>query len=425
MTSTPQIPGYRFDHQLLTHPLAEVWRGRSFTGMEVVALVLSDAGARDAVVCDRLVKAGRDAALEPGQDDAPLWAANFSSDRPYAITQLIPGRSGAERLIDPLDGILGNDEDLLRTARSQLSQYGAAPPPADTAFPTYAAQPHSADQPRSAAQPHNPAQPRTAAQPQSATHPQARPQQTAPKPSKVEIARQYRHKIGGWIYLVAVVGVLIVFSITYSIGSAIGSSVKDEPVEAVPAAVSPGPLPSPALLPGVEPVTTAKYKPSTGVAGVLGAAYPPGADVQPILTAGLPFAFGWPRPPDVSSLGESSTAIYRRVRTAAMKDRPRGTLEARIALHPCRDLAGCLADREAFDRAWSTAFKVPAPATAKDARTWFTEEKAGQKSSYALTMSRTFMSGGRWWLVGVAGTGVAGEEQDVQRIVNDIWWQTS
>jgi hypothetical protein len=370
VNTTPQIPGYQFDRQLLTHPLAELWRGRSFTGMEVVALVLSEAGARDAV----------DAALAPGQEDAPLWAANFSSDRPYAITQLIPGRSGAERLIDPLDGILGNDEDALRTARSQLSQYGAVPPPADAASPSH--------------------------QPQS----------------KVEIAQQ---KIGGWIYLVAVVGVLIVFSVTYSIGSAIGSSIKDEPVEAVPAAVSPGPLPSPAILPGIEGITTAGYKPSTGVAGVVGAAYPAGADVQPVLSAGLPFAFGWPRPPEVTSLGESSTAIYRRVRTAAMMDRPRGTLEARIALHPCRDLAGCQADRKAFDQTWAAAFKAPAPARAKDTRTWFSEQQAGQKTPYAVTMSRAFISGGRWWLVGVAGTGVAGEEEDVQRIVNDIWWQTS
>ena len=50
MNSTPEISGYEFDQRLLRHPLAELWRGRSFTGMEVVALVLSEAGAKDAVV---------------------------------------------------------------------------------------------------------------------------------------------------------------------------------------------------------------------------------------------------------------------------------------------------------------------------------------------------------------------------------------
>ncbi|MEI8412070.1 MULTISPECIES: hypothetical protein [unclassified Kribbella] len=388
MNSTPQIPGYQFDQQLLRHPLAELWRGRSFTGMEVVALVLSDAGSRDAVVRDRLVQAGRGAALQPGQQETPLWAANFSSDRPYAITQLVPGQSGAERLIDPLDGILGNDEAALQTVRSELSQYGAVPPPAgDVGQP-------QADQ----------------------AQPQAGPR------SKLEVAREYRHKIGSWIYVAAVLGVLFVFSVTYSIGSAIGSTIKDEPVEAVPAAVSPSPFPSPAILPGVARITTAKYKRPTGAPGVFGASYPAGADVQPVEYAGLPFPFGWPRPPAVSSLGESSTTIYRQVLTAADPRQPRGTLEARIALHPCRDLAGCLADRAAFDADWAKVFKAPVPTAAKSARTWVAEEKS---QKYTLAMSHAFISGGQWWLVGVAGTGVAGEEEDVQRIVNDIWWQTS
>jgi hypothetical protein len=402
VNSTPEIPGYQFDQRLLLHPLAELWRGRSFTGMEVVALVLSDAGSRDAAVRDRLVQAGRGAAFQSGQQESPLWAANFSSDRPYAITQLVPGQSGAERLIDPLDGILGNDDEALQTVRSQLSQYGAVPPPAaDPTIPSYV------------------------------DHPQTEPHQPQAGPrSKVAVAREYRHKIGGWIYLAAVLGVLFVFSVTYSIGSGIGTAVKDEPTEAVPAAVSPGPLPSPALLPGVERITTAQYKEPTGSPGVVGASYAKGADVQAILDAGLPFPFGWPRPPVIESLGESSSAIYRRVLTKADPNQPRGTLEARIALHPCRDLAGCLADRGAFDKEWATVFKVPAPSNAKDARTWVAEQKSakttGQQSrSYTLTMSHAFLSGGRWWLVGVAGTGATGEEQDVQRIVNDIWRQTS
>jgi hypothetical protein len=409
VNSTPQIPGYQFDRQLLRHPLAELWRGRSFTGMEVVALVLSDAGSRDAVVRDRLVQVGRGAALQPGQQETPLWAANFSSDRPYAITQLVPGQSGAERLIDPLDGILGNDEEALQTVRSQLSQYGAMPPAAvppggDTAFPSYADQPQG--------------QPEDQEQGQSQTGPQ-QPQSTDAPESKVAIARD---KIGGWIYLAVVLGVLFVFSVTYSVGSAIGSAVKDEPGEAVPAAVRPSPFPSPVLLPGVPRITTAKYKESTGSAGVLGATYAAGADVQQVLYAGLPFPFGWPRPVEVSSLGESSTAVYRQVQTRAEKGQSRGTLKARIALHPCKDLAGCLADRAAFDAQWAKAFDAPAPTTAKDAKTWIGEQRA---KSYTLTMSHAFLSAGRWWLVGVAGTGASGEEQDVQRIVNDIWRQTS
>ena len=61
--STPEIPGYQFDQRLLQHPLAELWHGRSFTGMEIVALVLSEAGARDATVRYRLVRAGRGAGM--------------------------------------------------------------------------------------------------------------------------------------------------------------------------------------------------------------------------------------------------------------------------------------------------------------------------------------------------------------------------
>src|SRR6266540_546727 len=148
MNTTPEIPGYQFDQRLLGHPLAELWRGRNFTGMEVVALVLSEAGSRDEVVRDRLARGGRGAALEPGRDESPLWAADFSSDRPYAITQLIPGQSGAERLIDPLDGLLGNDEESLQAVRAQLSQYGAMPPSTapseDAAFPSYAEPPRAA-----------------------------------------------------------------------------------------------------------------------------------------------------------------------------------------------------------------------------------------------------------------------------------------
>ncbi|GAA1160294.1 hypothetical protein GCM10009630_68070 [Kribbella jejuensis] len=132
---TPEIPGYQLDQRILQHPLAELWHGRSFTGMEVVALILSDDGARNQTVVDRLAGASREAALSPGRQQTPLWAANFSSGRPYAITQLIPGETGAERLIDPLDGILGNDEDSLRAVRDQLSRFGAVAPTLPGAAP--------------------------------------------------------------------------------------------------------------------------------------------------------------------------------------------------------------------------------------------------------------------------------------------------
>ena len=408
--STPEIPGYQLDQRVLQHPLAELWHGRTFTGMEVIALVLSDAGARDATVLERLVRASRDAALVPGQHETPLWAANFNSDRPYAITQLIPGESGAERLIDPLDGILGNDNESLQAVRAQLSQYGAiAPSLPETERP---AMPSYADQ-------------QTGLRPDQQTEPQRDQPQAAPQPdqSKVEVARQ---KIGAWAYLVAALIVLLVFTITYSVGAAIGSSVKsDEPVEgAPPAAVSPEAFPTPVLLPAIEKITTAPYKRPDGSAGVFGATYAAGADLQVITNAELPFALGWPRPPQVIFLGESSTIVYRRVvtRSEYSNGGMTNSIEARIALHPCASQAGCLTDRAAFDKEWTTTYKVPAPAAAKDARTWLTVQT---RTPYAETMTRAFQSGGQWWLVGVAVTAPPDEEPDAQRIINDIWRQTS
>lgn len=206
MNRTPQINGFELDQRLLSHLLAEIWRGRSFTGMEVVALVLSKAGSADPLVRDRLALASRDAALQPGEQETPLWAANLSTDTPYAITRLIPGQSGAERLLDPLDGLLANDEESIAAVRSQLAQYGAAPlltvdqPPAD--LPSYAPRPEPERQPHQA---------------------------TADPVSKIEVARQVRHKIGRWIYLVAILIVLLVFTVLYSVGAAIGSAVKEQP----------------------------------------------------------------------------------------------------------------------------------------------------------------------------------------------------
>ncbi|MFI5691790.1 hypothetical protein ACIA58_08115 [Kribbella sp. NPDC051586] len=408
--STPEIPGYQLDQRLLEHPLAELWHGRTFTGMEIVALVLSEDGARDETVVDRLTRASRDAALVPGQQEAPLWAANFNSSRPYAITQLIPGQTGAERLIDPLDGIIGNDDVSLRAVREQLSGYGAMPPTlplADNAnhnIPSYVDHPH---------------------QPQSQQQPQPDPQPG--EQSKIDIARQYSRKIGSWIYAVIAVVVLIVFSITYSIGSAIGSAVKkDDPAGAAPAAaVSPEALPAKVLIPPIDIVTTAPYKRPDGSAGVFGATYAAGADLQIVANAELPFALGWPRPPQVIRLGESSQLILRKVVTATEYDPTNGlknSFQVQLALHPCVSLAQCLADRPSFDQLWTKIYKTTTPTTAKDARTWLT---VSAKAPYTITMTHAFQSGGQWWLVGAMVYGQVAEAPDVQRVVNDIWRQTS
>ncbi|MFF0266329.1 hypothetical protein [Kribbella sp. NPDC004536] len=400
--STPAIPGYQLDQRILQHPLAELWHGRSFTGMEVVALILSDDGARNQTVVDRLAGASRTAALTPGQQETPLWAANFNAGNPYAITQLVHGQTGAERLIDPLDGVLGNDEDSLRAVRDQLSRFGGvaptlpgAAPQQDQSIPSYVDRPAAA----------------------------TTEQDNEPQPSRIEIARQYRRKIGPWAYAVVAVVVLIVFTIAYSVGTAIGGAVKDDPSEAAAKpAVSPEAYPPTVLIPAINRVTTAPYKRPDGSAGVFGATYPAGADVQVVENAELPFAFGWPRPPQVSFLGESSQLILRKVVTAADYD-PSGagnSFKAQFALHPCASLAKCVADRPAFDQQWTKIYKTTAPATAKDARTWLSVSKP-----YTITMTRAFQSGGQWWLVGVMVYGQQVEAPDIQRVVNDIWRQTS
>ena len=47
--------------------------------------------------------------LRPAADPA-VGGEPDRDERPYAITQLVPGQTGAERLLDPLDGLFGNDE---------------------------------------------------------------------------------------------------------------------------------------------------------------------------------------------------------------------------------------------------------------------------------------------------------------------------
>lgn len=407
MNNPPQIEGYQFDRRLLEHPLAEVWHGRSFTGMEVVALVLSTAGAADPQVRERLGHSSRGAALSPGKQETPLWAANLNSDLPYAITQLIPGQSGAERLLDPLDGLLGNDEQSMSAVRSQLAQYGGTPPeetPAATGIPSYAGTTEPAER--------------------SAVQDAPRTTEAAPPVGKVELAREYRRKLGPWVYAVVVLAVLIVFTITYSVGAAVGSAVKKQPAAApISDPVKPAALPSSVLLPGLGKITTAEYK-RTGGPGLVGESYSNGTDVQVVDHLDLPFAFGWPRPQEGKELGESSTTLFRQVQTvsafgtASKSD----NLAARIAVRQCRDLASCLAVRTAFDEDWTKAFKAPAPRTAKDARTWYT---VSNTEPYTLVMTRAYSDAGRWWLVGVAVTAVPAEIPSAQRVFNDIWHQTN
>ncbi|HEU4945828.1 MAG TPA: hypothetical protein VFT31_01615 [Kribbella sp.] len=410
MTAAPQIPGYELGQRLLRHPLAEIWRGRSFTGLDIVALVLSEAGARDQEVRGRLDHASRDAALAPGQQETPLWAANLAAARPYAITRLVPGQSGAERLLDPLDGVLGNDTESLDAVRNQLAQFGAAPPP--PAELPWLGQPA----PGTYAQP---------VEPGPASSSQAAPTAAAPPTGRIGLTAEHLQRIGRWVYPVIAVAVLIVFSVTYSIGGAIGSVVKDPPPAVtqapIPTVVSPGALPSPALKPGIVKAATAPYRPTAPAVSLVGATYHRGADVQVVEHIGLPFAFGWPRPPSATDLGESSYAIYRRVQTG--RSQSTAALQAQLAVHPCRDLADCLADRSEFDRQWTTYFKADAPRTAKDGQTWVRVRPAGSKP-YALTMTHAFSSGGRWWLAGVMVTGARGEESAMQRVLNDIRSQT-
>jgi hypothetical protein len=394
VNAVPQLPGYELDQRMLEHPLAEIWRGRSFTGMEIVALVLSDAGAANEDVRDRLDRASRGAALEPEQQQTPLWAANFTTARPYAITQLVPGQSGAERLLDPLDGVLGNDEVSLNAVRSQLAQYGAAPlPPGELPWALATSEPPAPD--------------------------------NVPA-GKFAIADEYHRRFGGKIYLAIIGAVLIVFTVTYSLGGAIGSAVKD-PQPAItqgpaPALASPGPLPTPAVQPGVVKAQTAPYNPRAHRVALVGATYRRGADIQVADQLDLPFAFGWPRPPLTKDLGESSYAIYRRVLTSTKP--ATSAVDARIAVHPCRDLAGCLAERTAFDKHWTTYFKTEVPKTAKEDNTWITERPAANKQPYVLTMTHAFQSGDRWWLAGVVVTGLPGQERPAQRVLNDIRSQT-
>ena len=166
----------------------------------------------------------------------------------------------------------------------------------------------------------------------------------------------------------------------------------------------------------------AQYNPRAQRVALVGATYGRGADIQIADQLDLPFAFGWPRPPLTKDLGESSYAIYRQVLTST--NPATSAVDARIAVHPCRDLAACLAERTAFDKHWTTYFKTEVPKTAKEDNTWITERPAANKQRYVLTMTHAFQRGDQWWLAGVVVTGLAGQEKSAQRVLNDIRSQT-
>ncbi|MFC0629456.1 hypothetical protein [Kribbella deserti] len=396
MTAAPRIPGYELGQRLLQHSLAEIWRGRSHAGVEVVAIVLSEAGANDPMARQRLDEASRMPAPANGLPETPLWAANFAANRPYAITQLVPGQSGAERLLDPLDGVFGNDQDSVNEVRRQLQHFGAAPVPPSPGN-TY---------------------------PSSTTHAPA----TSDVPGQESSTRAEGFVAGvkrraGWkFYVIVPVAYLLLFTVTYSVGAAFNK--KDDTTTGatvpVPPAVSPGALPTSVVLPGIAKAKMPAIDPRRPSISVVGETYASSDPTQPVEGLELPFAFRWPQPPGQIRLGESSHAIYRRVISG---ENPRSaTLDAVIAAHPCTSLADCRQDRAAFDQRWTSRFKAPVPTTAKDGQTWFTEQDRG---SYVVSMTRAFERGGRWWLLGVAVTAKDGGRADAQRVLNDIRTQTS
>ncbi|WBQ05207.1 hypothetical protein [Kribbella sp. CA-293567] len=215
---------------------------------------------------------------------------------------------------------------------------------------------------------------------------------------------------------------LVVFCVLYSVGAALAGVVKEERAVAVPVVVvKPEPLPSPVLLPGIVKPQAAPYVPAEPgrATGLVGVTYQFDDDVQQVVGLGLPFVFGWPRPPTTADLGVSANTLYRRVTAETVSGAV--TLDAKLALRPCASLAACLADRQAFDQEWTSVLEAPVPAVAKDASTWLT---VSDRTPYTLTMTHAFTSNGRSWLIGVSVIAVPGEEPAAQRVLNDIWRQT-
>jgi hypothetical protein len=442
----PQIPGYDFGQRLLQHPLAEIWRGRSRTGLEVVAIVLSDTGAADPQVRERLDHASRSAALKPGRFEAPLWAANFTADRPYAITQLIPGQTGAERLLDPLDGVFGNDQDSINEVRLQLQQFGAAPvpPQGPDAYGEPQQPAYAVPEERSYAVPEQgsyavPEQGSYAVPEQGSYYGQVAPGPVAIDGGGSSVApgataagssfiAQFKQRAGWRFYPGMVLAYLFLFSLTYSVGAVLNKTDSDAAPgkpSPVPVAVTPAALPTPVVLPGITKLKAVRLQPGLPQVSVVGVAYENGADAQTVNDLGLPFAFRWPVAPGKIVLGESSYSIYRRVIVG--EDPRAASLDAEIAVHPCKDRAACLAERPEFDQRWTKRYKAPVPVTPKDdAQTWYTEQQAAAGGKpYAVSMTRAFRSGDEWWLVGVVITAKPGDEAAAQRVLNDIRTQTS
>lgn len=378
--TAPQVSGYELDEQLLEHPLAEIWRGRSVTGMEVVALVLSDSGAADPDVRQRLDQATRTAAFDSEQSETPLWAANLTATKPYAITQLVPGQTGAERLLDPLDGVFGNDQPGIDEVRQKLQSYGAAPipPPTTTAY--------------------------------------------GPPPGTpvYQAGGPVVNRLGWRIWGIAAVVALVVFTITYSIGDAVrDTSPKAAPSAPIPVPdlVSPSALPSRVLLPGLPKYPNVRYRLGVPPVSVVGPVFGPNEPTQTVDQLDLPFAFRWIGSGDFTKvkLAETSYVVNRRVIAG---ENPRDTpLDLWITLHPCPSRAACQAERPKFDGTWVKRLSAPAPATQKDPQTWYGEQKA---PAYKLSMTRIGGSADSWWLVGVVVEATAGGEANAQKVLNDI-----
>ena len=382
MSPAPNVSGYELQEQLLEHPLAEIWRGRSVTGMEVVALVLSDSGAADPDVRQRLDQATRTAAFDSEQAETPLWAANLTATKPYAITQLVPGQTGAERLLDPLDGVFGNDQPGIDEVRRKLQSYGVAPiPPTTTAYgpppgtPVYGAQ---------------------------------------------AAGRSVGDRLGWRVWGIAAVVAMVVFTIAYSIGDGVrDTSPKAAPSAPIPVPdlVSPSALPSRVLLPGLPKYVNVRYRAGVPPVSVVGPAFGPNEPTQMVDQFDLPFAFRWIGSGDFTKvkLTETSYAVNRRVIAG---ENPRDTpIDLWITLHPCPSLAACQAERPKFDPTWTKRLAAPAPATQKDSQTWYAEQTA---PAYKLSMTRIGGSANSWWLVGVVVEATPGSEANAQKILNDI-----
>lgn len=428
MTDAPQIPGYRFAEQLLDHPLATVWRGAATGGHEVVALVLTDAGAADQIVRDRLATASRDAALQPSAQEAPLWAANLTTAHPYAITQLAPGLSGAERLLDPLDGVIGNDRSAIAEVRARLEAAPINPPlngPAAT-IPTYAEPTTNPETPYAGTQ--DPSTPYADTQAPSAGTPVTQTPGTQTQPttqSRPGTDGGTPTSVGWLLWTLVVIVPLVAFVATYSIGASVNSAMADDeptqPRRPVPSAVQPSPLPTRSvLLPGIPKAPQVALRTVKNVY-LVGNSFVR-TENEP-LALGLPFVMHRPDEElQFATREESSYSIYR-VLVYGKPTKPTGSLS--IAAHPCASRPACLAERATFDSRWTSRFKAVRPVQAAGDRTWIAESDA---AGYAVSMTRVYRSPatGGWWLIGVAAdVDDAANKTLVQAGLNDIRTQTS